>query len=98
MKERLYCLLKQIPKGKVVTYGQLAAMLGNPGLSRHVGNLLHQNPDGDGVPCYKVVNSQGKLSQRYAFGGLSAQAERLIAEGIQVENGAVDLSLYRWHP
>ena len=98
MKEKVFFLLTRIPKGKVVTYGQLAAMLGNPGLSRYVGNVLHRNPDGERYPCYKVVNSQGKLSAHYAFGGMDAQAERLRQEGIPVEKGRVDLAVYRWDP
>lgn len=98
MKEDIYYLLTKIPKGKVATYGQLASMLGNPGLSRYVGNVLHQNPDGDRYPCYKVVNSRGMLSSRYAFGGMEAQAERLRADGIEVTDGKVDLAICKWDP
>ena len=90
----VYSLLAKLPQGKVVTYGQLAEMLGNRNLARAVGNALHANPDGDRYPCYKVVNSQGCLSPAYAFGGKEAQQRRLEAEGIAVQNGKVDLSLY----
>ena len=58
-KQRLYELLRRIPKGRVVTYGALAAALGNPGWARAVGNALHHNPDGVKNPCYKVVNGKG---------------------------------------
>lgn len=94
--EKIYAYLASVPKGKVVTYGQIARFLGNPGLARYVGNVIHQNPDGDRYPCYKVVNGAGKLSAHYAFGGLPAQQQRLEAEGIRVENGKVDLALFRW--
>ncbi len=95
MKEKVYSYLQAIPKGYVVTYGQIAEYLGNPHLARWVGNVLHQNPDGQKYPCYKVVNSQGRLSQRYAFGGLEAQKVRLERDGIPVEKGRVDLSKYQ---
>ena len=91
---RVYALLAQLPRGKVVTYGRLAQMLGNKNLARAVGNALHANPDGDRYPCYKVVNAKGELSASYAFGGLAAQQRCLEAEGIPVKDGKVDLSHY----
>lgn len=93
-KGKLYNLLTRIPKGRVVTYGQLARMLGNKFWARSVGNALHTNPDGEKYPCYKVVNSKGKLSTAYAFGGLDEQRRRLEAEGIVVVEGKVDLKRY----
>ena len=99
MKQKVYDYLRAIPAGKVVTYGQIAAMLGNKNLSRVVGNILHGNPDPDRYPCYRVVNAQGKLSAHFAFGGLEGQKRRLEAEGIQVADGKVDLEKYQWqHP
>lgn len=95
MKQLVYEYLIAIPAGKVVTYGQIAAYLGNKHLSRAVGNILHQNPDGDRYPCYRVVNSKGQLSKHYAFGGIQAQQRRLQAEGIKVENNRVDLEKYQ---
>ena len=93
-RQRLYELLRTIPRGRVVTYGDLAEMLGDRHLARAVGNALHANPDGDRYPCYKVVNGKGALSCAYAFGGITEQARRLAAEGINVENGMVDLKKY----
>ena len=93
-KQKVYALLRSIPRGKVVTYGRLAELLGNRTWARSVGNALHVNPDGDQYPCYKVVNAQGKLSRQYAFGGMEAQKRRLEADGIIVENGKVDLKKY----
>lgn len=89
--ERVLNFLTTIPRGKVVTYGQIAEAIGRPGAARAVGNALHKNPDGNKYPCYKVVNSKGKLSGRFAFGGIMVQQERLEAEGIEVVNGRVDL-------
>ena len=93
-KQKVYELLRTIPHGQVTTYGDIAKMLGNKTWARSVGNALHDNPDGDKYPCYKVVNSEGKLSSAYAFGGLDAQKRRLEKDGIVVENGKVDLAQY----
>ena len=93
-KEELYRLLRTVPKGKVITYGTLAARLGNKAWARAVGNALHANPDGDATPCYKVVSAQGRLSPAYAFGGMAAQQRRLEADGVVVTDGRVDLKLY----
>lgn len=95
MKEKAYEFLKTIPKGKVVTYGQIAEYLGNKRLARFVGNILHSNPDGDKYPCYKVVDSKGNLSKSYAFGGIERQKERLENDGITVKNYKVDLDKYQ---
>ena len=95
-KQAVYEYLAEIPKGRVVTYGQIAKFLGNPNLARTVGNILHENPDGDKYPCYKVVNAQGKLAENYAFGGIERQKMRLEADGIIVNNNKVDLKKYQW--
>lgn len=96
MKEKVYEYLRTIPKGKVVTYGQIAEYLGNKKLSRAVGNILHSNPDGDKYPCYKVVDRNGRLSEHYTFGGIEKQKEKLENDGIAVENYRVDLDKYRY--
>lgn len=89
--------LLMIPDGKVVTYGQIAEWMGNKGLSRIVGNLLHVNPDPEHYPCYKVVNHQGKLTGRFAFGGINVQKEKLEADGVEVSDDyRVDLGKYQW--
>lgn len=95
MKDKIYEYLTCIPKGKVVTYGQIAAYLGNSRLSRYVGNVLHRNPDPEKYPCYKVVNAKGMLSEQFAFGGMEGQRQRLLADGISVEGNRVDLACYQ---
>lgn len=97
MKEKVYKYLLTIPKGKVVTYKQIAEYLGNPKLARVVGNILHTNPDENRYPCYKVVNSKGKLSEHFAFGGIEAQKQKLEAEDIKVFNNSVDLEKYQYN-
>lgn len=91
---RIYEAVKQIPRGRVATYGQIAEMAGNAKMSRAVGNALHKNPDPGSIPCYRVVNSKGELSGEFAFGGAGAQKKLLEADGIEVRNGKVDLDKY----
>ena len=95
MKEKVFEYLKTIPKGKVVTYGDIANYLGNKNLSRVVGNILHKNPNPNKYPCYKVVTSKGRLSKNFAFGGINEQKQRLEKDGIEVINYKVDLKKYR---
>ena len=96
MKEEVYEFLRTIPKGKVVTYGQIAEYLGNKNLARVVGNILHNNPNENKYPCYKVVDSKGNLSKHFAFGGIEKQKEKLENDGITVTNYKVNLSEYKW--
>lgn len=92
--KRIYEAVKGIPYGRVATYGQIAALAGEPKMCRAVGNALHKNPDPEGIPCYRVVNAKGELSGAFAFGGPMVQQERLEAEGIEVVDGKVDLQKY----
>ena len=96
IKEKVYEYLRTIPSGKVVTYGQIAAHLGNPGLARAVGNALHVNPDPDRNPCFRVVNASGKLSDNFGCGGMDEQKRRLEEDGIEVIGNRVDLARYQW--
>ena len=95
----IYDIVKQIPYGKVATYGQVAALAGNPRLSRVVGYALHANPDGDNIPCYRVVNRFGEVSPAFVFGGEQIQRGLLESEGIEFdEDGRIDLEKYIWRP
>ena len=96
LAQKVYDYLLTIPEKKVVTYKQVAEYLGNKGLARVVGNILHKNPDGDKYPCYKVLNSKGELAENFVFGGKNIQKERLEKEGIIVKDGKVDLKTYQW--
>ena len=95
MKEKVFEFLLTIPKGKVVTYGQIAEYLGNKKLVRAVGNILHKNPDETKYPCYKVVDSKGKLSKSFAFGGIEKQKAKLEKDGVTVINYRVNLDKYK---
>jgi len=114
---KIYDLVRQIPAGKVSTYGQIARMAGDPHLARVVGNVMHKNPypfwelgnkvgfDYDysknvfpenfsPVPCHRVVNSAGKMGANFGMGGPEIQAAMLRTEGVQVEDGKVDLGIF----
>lgn len=96
--EKIYEQVRRIPRGKVATYGQIAAMAGNPHWSQIVGYALHVNPDPQNIPCYRVVNRFGELSKAFAFGGENRQAELLLADGISLNSdGTVDLKKYLWN-
>ena len=95
--EKIYEVVRQIPKGKVATYGQIAAMAGNPRWSRVVGYALHVNPGPGVIPCHRVVDRLGRPSSAFAFGGMQIQLEMLREEGVEAdENGRIDLDKYQW--
>ena len=75
--ECIYDVVKQIPYGKVATYGQVAALAGNKRWSRVVGYALHVNPDPENIPCYRVVNRFGEVSKAFAFGGETSRLSYL---------------------
>lgn len=92
--KRIYKAVKQIPKGKVATYGQVAKMAGDKNMARAVGNALHKNPEPGIIPCHRVVNAKGELAGEFAFGGADAQSKLLEKEGVIVINHKVDLQKY----
>ena len=95
--EKIYEVVRHIPKGKVATYGQIAAMAGNPRWSQVVGYALHVNPEPLTIPCHRVVNRFGELSPAFAFGGQDIQAELLAKEGIEfLPDGRIELSRFLW--
>lgn len=80
--ERIYSVVKKIPIGRVATYGQVALAAGNPRWARVVGYALHCNPDPENIPCYRVVNREGRVSPAFVFGGQNVQIEMLKADGV----------------
>ncbi|MBQ3150318.1 MAG: MGMT family protein [Clostridia bacterium] len=95
--ELIYEVVKQIPKGKVATYGQVALLAGNPRWARVVGYALHNNPDPGNIPCHRVVNRFGGTTPSFAFGGEDVQRKLLEDEGIEFdESGNVILEKYLW--
>lgn len=93
--ERIYEVVKKIPKGRVATYGQVAMLAGNLRWSRVVGYALHNNPSPGIIPCHRVVNRMGKVAEGFAFGGGQTQRRLLEEEGIVFESdGHIDLRKY----
>ncbi|MBO5726862.1 MAG: MGMT family protein [Clostridia bacterium] len=84
--EKIYAVVKTIPKGKVATYGQVAALAGNPRWSQIVGYALHSNPRRLEIPCHRVVNRFGGLAAAFVFGGENAKRSLLEAEGIEFDD------------
>ena len=93
--EKIYMIVKSIPKGKVATYGQVALLAGNPRWARVVGYALHVNPEPGIIPCHRVVNREGKVAPGFAFGGEGVQRQLLESEGVIFEpDGRIDLEKY----
>jgi methylated-DNA-protein-cysteine methyltransferase-like protein len=94
--ERIYSMVRLIPRGKVATYGQLAAMVGRC-TPRQVGYAMAAVPCGSGVPWHRVINGRGMVSERGGGDGASVQRRMLEAEGMEFdERGRVDLSVVGW--
>ena len=86
----IYDIVRQIPQGSVVTYGQLARLAQRPQWARKTGRALAHAPEE--LPCHRVVNSSGRLAP-----GWAAQRELLEREGVTFrKNGCVDLSKHLW--
>ncbi|MBR6729043.1 MAG: MGMT family protein [Clostridia bacterium] len=93
--ERIYAVVKEIPRGKVATYGQVALLAGNPRWARVVGYALHNNPDPSHIPCHRVVNREGRVAPGFVFGGGEVQRQLLEQEGIVFNSkGQIDLEVY----
>ena len=96
--ERIYSVVRRVPKGKVITYGMTAQLAGNFRMARVVGYALHRNPEPMVIPCHRVVNRFGGLAPAFAFGGEMRQRALLEAEGVIFrEDGTVDLEQCLWN-
>lgn len=97
--QRVYALVRQVPTGQVVTYGQVAAVLGSPQAARAVGYALRFLPAGTDVPWHRVVNHRGQISPRYPAESPIIQRLLLEAEGVRFDAAdSIDLARYRWQP
>jgi O-6-methylguanine DNA methyltransferase len=87
--ELVYLLAKQIPRGKVTSYGELAAAVGQPKAARAIGSIMHVNPYAPVVPCHRVVHKDGRIGGFGDRRGVTRKIELLAAEGVHVEGGMV---------
>jgi methylated-DNA-protein-cysteine methyltransferase-like protein len=97
-KEAIYLALAQIPKGKVITYGNLAKLAGMPNGARLAGRLMCELPDQSNLPWHRVINAQGRLSLPVGSEGYREQLQRLQKDGIDINNGKIKLSIYGYNP
>ncbi len=95
-KEKVYKITKKIPKGKVATYGQIAALAGNKKSARAVGVFMKTNPDAPRTPCHRVVARDGSLTGYSGKGGITQKKKMLLEEGVVFKKNKVDLSISKW--
>ena len=95
--EQVRNLVERVPRGQVVTYGQVARMLGRPGAARMVGWALHRTPEGRDIPWQRVINAQGGLSPRGLGFEVEVQRRLLELEGVKFDDrGRLDLERHAW--
>lgn len=94
----VYALVRQVPRGRVVTYGQVAAILGHPRAARAVGTALSNLPNQLSrlVPWQRVINAAGGISCRGDVQRPDLQRQLLEMEGLPFKSGRIDLARYRW--
>lgn len=96
---RIYAVVRRIPRGRVATYGQVAALAGLPGRARQVGYALHALLEGSDVPWQRVINHRGEVSPRAEPFYEPVQRAALEAEGVAFDaRGRIDLERFRWEP
>lgn len=91
-------VIRAVPRGRVATYGQIAALAGRERAARGVAWVLHSSSDAAGLPWHRVINGRGGISLGRGR-GFEEQKKRLVAEGVVVgRNGRVDLKRFQWEP
>lgn len=96
--EQVYRLVARCPRGKVVSYGGVAAMLGKPRAARAVGTALRELPDNSQVPWWRVINSSGRITIRGITNIAALQRALLEREGVKFNSsGKIDWEKYGWN-
>lgn len=100
--DKVYAVVKQIPRGKVATYGQIARLIGMPRSARYVGYALRANPEPgantDAIPCHRVVLKDGRMASGFAFGGEEVQRSMLRDEGVLFDaEGNANMTACQWN-
>jgi methylated-DNA-protein-cysteine methyltransferase-like protein len=97
-KAKIYAIVAQIPRGRVMTYGQIAALVGSPRAARQVGQAAHWGPLD--LPWQRVVHKDGGLASGYTTGGLEAHQRDLEADGVEVDGNyrVVGMHQLLWWP
>ena len=94
-KDRVLAVVAKIPRGRVMTYGQIAALCGSPRAARIVGGIAHTADQS--LPWQRVVNKQGGMAAGYP-GGVQGHQKNLEQEGVEFRDGHINLEAYLWHP
>jgi methylated-DNA-protein-cysteine methyltransferase-like protein len=98
-RHSIFRVIRRVPPGKVVTYGQVAELAGMPRRARQVGYALAALPPGTTVPWYRVVNAKGRVSMRRRPGPELTQRMLLQSEGVRFDgSGRISLRRYQWQP
>lgn len=98
LRARIHAVVRRIPRGKVATYGQIAALAGFPRHARQVGYAMRDLPQGSDLPWHRVLNARGEVSPRAAVGWEDVQRDLLEQEGVELARERVDLARYGWKP
>ena len=96
--QRIHETIREIPQGRVASYGQIADIAGVPRGARQVGYALRQLPDGHALPWHRVVQASGNIAFDKDNPLFEEQRNRLMMEGVSVLSGRIDMSKYRWQP
>jgi methylated-DNA-protein-cysteine methyltransferase-like protein len=96
--EKIWAAIREIPEGRVASYGQIAEIAGVPRGARQVGYALRHLPPGISVPWYRVLQVSGNIAFEKGSDKFDQQSGRLIKEGIVILEGKVDMRKYRWQP
>ena len=97
-EEQIWQVVRLIPRGRVATYGQVAALAGLPGGARKVGRTMSRLPNGTRLPWHRVVNASGRISLPIGSAGHREQKRRLEREGVAFVAGRLSLARFRWRP
>ena len=97
--ERVYVIARQIPEGKVTSYGAIAKALGTGRSARMVGWAMNASHNREDIPAHRVVNRKGLLSGKHHFAGTNLMQQLLENEGVKVVNNQIiDFEKHFWHP
>lgn len=96
--ERIWATVRDIPKGSVASYGQIAEIAGIPRGARQVGHALRQLPADSDVPWHRVIRSSGRIAFAKGSRAYNRQSRRLMMEDVAILEGRIDMRKYRWQP
>lgn len=99
-RQKIYAVVRRVPRGKVATYGQIAEIAGLEGHARQVGYAMAALQSSSALPWHRILNAQGRVSMRSAGAGSTIVQQQLLErEGIVFDGGGrVSLARYRWKP